>query len=298
VGLPGILVQDSYRFAFFSRGEGKRAFDNDLLWGVLQTGALLVLAAAGHVTIVSCLLVFGGSATVAAAFGWWQLGLAPELSRTKAWLREQGTLSGRYFVENVAIGGARQVRIVTLGVVAGLTAVAELRAAEIIMGPFMVLLAGISQVSVPEARSVLVRDSSRFRRFCLTLGAVQAAGAAAWSIAVIIILPLGPGELLLKELWEPSRRLLIPLSLIFILGGFEAAAAAGVRALGASRRSLKAQLSNAGLYVVLGGIGAELGGAWGSSWGVVVGLVGGLTVWWIQLARGIRDHTHSEVEHP
>jgi hypothetical protein len=34
-GLPGILLQDSYRFAYFAQGRGDKAFVNDLLWAVL-----------------------------------------------------------------------------------------------------------------------------------------------------------------------------------------------------------------------------------------------------------------------
>ena len=36
VGLPGLMLQDSYRFAFFSSGKGALAFVNDTVWGVLQ----------------------------------------------------------------------------------------------------------------------------------------------------------------------------------------------------------------------------------------------------------------------
>ena len=295
VGLPGILLQDSYRFAFFSRGQGQRAFVNDLLWGVLQSGGLVVLLALDRVSIASCLLVFGGSATAAAAFGWWQLRLRPRITGTRSWLVEQRSLGGRYLIENVAIGGARQVRLVMVGALAGLVAVAELRAAEILMGPFMILLAGVSQVAVPEARRVVDRSAGRLPRFCLNLAAVQGALAAAWAVTALAVLPWGLGELLLKDLWEPTHRLLVPLSLILVLLSFETAAAAGLRALGASRRSLTAQLTNAGLYVALGGAGAALAGAWGSSWGVVVAMSCGQLIWWTQLRRGTSDHVSQTV---
>ena len=36
VGLPGLMLQDSYRFAFFAAGKGGLAFVNDTVWGVLQ----------------------------------------------------------------------------------------------------------------------------------------------------------------------------------------------------------------------------------------------------------------------
>ena len=290
VGLPGILLQDSYRFAFFSLGQGHRAFINDLVWGVLQTATLAVLVISDHLTITSCLLAFGGTATLAAGFGWWQLRIAPHVGRTRSWLVEQRSLGGRYLIENVSIGGARQVRMVALGALAGLASVAEVRAAEILMGPFMTLLAGISQVSVPEAREVLLSEPRRLVRFCLTLGGIQGAGAALWTVTVLIVLPAGLGELLIQDLWGPTQKLLLPLGLVLVLGCFENAASAGLRSLGASRRSLACQLTEAGLYVVLGGLGAELGGAYWSMWGVFAAMSLGQIMWWTQLRRGLRDH--------
>jgi O-antigen/teichoic acid export membrane protein len=182
-----------------------------------------------------------------------------------------------------------------VGALAGLVAVAELRAAEILMGPFMILLAGVSQVAVPEAGRVVGRSPRHLPRFCLNLAAVQGALAAAWAVTALAVLPWGLGELLLKDLWEPTHRLLIPLSLILVLLSFETAAAAGLRALGASRRSMTAQLTNAGLYVALGGAGAALAGAWGSSWGVVIAMSCGQLIWWTQLRRGTSDHVSQTV---
>ncbi len=293
VGLPGIMLQDSYRFAFFSRGQGHRAFLNDLVWGVLQTTTLAVLVATDHLTITSSLLAFGGTATVAAGFGWWQLRIAPRVGMARSWLVEQRTLGGRYLIENVSIGGARQLRMVAVGGLAGLASVAEVRAAEILMGPFMTLLAGISQVSVPEAREVLLAEPRRLVRFCLTLGGLQGGGAALWTVLVLIVLPAGLGELLIQDLWEPTEKLLFPLGLVLVLGCFENSASAGLRALGASRRSLASQLTGASLYVVLGGLGAELGGAYGSTWGVFCAMSLSQVMWWTQLRRGLRDHVAS-----
>ena len=40
--LPGLLLQDSWRFAFFALGRGKQAFLNDLVWAVVMVPALYV----------------------------------------------------------------------------------------------------------------------------------------------------------------------------------------------------------------------------------------------------------------
>jgi O-antigen/teichoic acid export membrane protein len=293
VGLPGILLQDSCRFAFFSLLQGHRAFLNDLVWGILQTATLVVLATTDHLTIASSLLAFGGTATVAAVFGSWQLRIAPHVAMVRSWLVEQRTLGGRYLIENVSIGGARQLRMVVVGALAGLASVAEVRAAEILMGPFMTLLAGVSQVSVPEAREVLLDEPRRLIRFCLTLASVQGAGAVLWTVTVLVVLPMGVGQLLIQDLWQPTHKLLFPLGLVLILGCFENSASAGLRALGASRRSLASQLTGATLYVVLGGLGAGLGGAYGSMWGVFCAMSLTQVMWWSQLRRGLRDHVAS-----
>ncbi len=91
---------------------------------------------------------------------------------------EHRDLGTRYLVENVSISGARQIRAFALGAVAGLATVGDVRAAEILMGPFLVVLMGISQVAVPEASAVLARSPRRLRLFCFGLGTVQAVAAA------------------------------------------------------------------------------------------------------------------------
>src|SRR4029078_5962032 len=65
VGLPGIMLQDSCRFAAFSCGRGDVVFLNDMLWGVTQTLAVLALIRADRFTPVTANLAFGATATLA-----------------------------------------------------------------------------------------------------------------------------------------------------------------------------------------------------------------------------------------
>jgi O-antigen/teichoic acid export membrane protein len=239
---------------------------------------------------VTCVLAFGGTATLAALFGLVQSGVRPRLTCVRAWLVDHKDLGGRYLAENVSVGGARQVRMFAVGALAGLAAVGEIRAAEMLMGPFLVLLSGVSQVAVPEAKEVLDRSPERLERFCFWLGLVPAAAAAAWGAAVCVVLPLGLGQFLLADLWEPAAALLVPITGVMILGCFLNAASAGVRALGASRRSLAAQLWNAGLYLVLGSLGAAVGGAAGSSWGLVLAGAIGSLIWWYEVRMAVAEH--------
>lgn len=290
VGLPGLLLQDSWRFAFFAQGRPGKALVNDLVWGLLLVAALISLIATGRENMTTVVLAFGATASLAAGFGFLQTRVPLRVSRVRAWVVDNKSLGSRYLVENVSIGGARQIRFFVLEAVAGLAAVGNVRAAEILMGPFLVILMGASQVAVPEAVQVLERAPRRLGHFCLGLGGVLSTAAASWGVLILLLLPTGLGDLLLGPTWVPASHLLPPVIIGMVLGGFEIAAAAGVRGLGAVRRSLKAQLINGGLYVVGGGTGAILYGALGSCWGVAVAGVFGTVVWLEQLRRGNREH--------
>lgn len=288
--LPALMLQDSLRFAFFSVGRGSSALLNDLAWGVLLVLALAGLVLTGNATAVGCILAFGVTAALAAVGGLFQCHVLPRPTAIRSWIVGHRDLGSRYLVENVSIGGARQARMFALGAFAGLAAVGDTRAAEILMGPFLVILMGASQVAVPEAAQVLARSPQRLGRFCLVFGTVLAVAAAAWGLTVVALMPTGVGHLLLGSMWIPAATLLPPVILGMVAGGFEIAAAAGVRALGAARRSLRAQLTNAALYVVGGSLGAYLDGAWGSCWGVAIATGLGALVWWYQLRRALADH--------
>jgi O-antigen/teichoic acid export membrane protein len=290
IALPALMLQDSWRFAFFAAGRPAQAFLNDLVWTVLLIGALLVLAVTDRAGVVSCVLTFGGTAALAAAFGFLQCRIRPRPSWVRAWVSDHRALGGRYLIENVSIGGARQLRFFALGALAGLAAVGNVRAAEILMGPFLVLLMGVSQVAVPEAAQVVARAPRRLLLFCFALGGVQAVTAAAWLLLVLVAVPDALGSGVLGPIWYPAVALLPIVGLGMSIGGLEIGAAAGVRALGAAPRSLVAQLVNASLYVTLGITGAWLGGARGSCWGVVIATALGTVVWWVQLHRALDEH--------
>jgi O-antigen/teichoic acid export membrane protein len=297
VGLPVLTLQDSWRFAFFAAGRGKHALVLDLIWTVLLLGGLLALVLAHAEGVAACLLVFGASAVPSAAYGLLLSGVRPRPGRVVSWVRDHQRLGARYLIENIAVGFSRQLRIIAVGAAAGLAAVGTVRAAEILMGPFLVILMGIAQVAVPEASEVLRSAPRRLGRFCLLIGGVQAGVAALWGATMLVVLPLGIGRLLLGEdVWHGTLPLVVPCTLGVMLGCLSSGATSGVRALGASPRSLLAQLTASSLYVVGGGAGAFLGGAVGSSWGWAMAGAAGVGVWWWQLRRAIAEHTPEPVD--
>jgi hypothetical protein len=67
--MPGLLLQDGWRSAFFAAGQGLQAFRNDLVWACALLPALALLVAAGETSVFWLTFAWGGAATVAAIVG-------------------------------------------------------------------------------------------------------------------------------------------------------------------------------------------------------------------------------------
>jgi O-antigen/teichoic acid export membrane protein len=286
---PGMLLQDSWRFAFFAAGKGHKAFVNDVVWAVTMV-PLLVLAAV-HGTVWGFVLAWGAASLLAAGCGWLQSGIVPHFAGVRDWLRQHKELGSRYLAENVSNSGGVQLRMYGLGAIAGLADVGALRGAELLLGPFLALLMGLNLVLVPEAARVVRRAPEKLTRFCLTLSGVQAVAAASWGAVLLFLVPDALGRLVLDDVWGPASPLILPVSLSVTGAGVVAGAAAGLRALGAARRSLRAQLVASAGYLGFGLAGAALGGAVGMSWGSTTAMWLGAGLWWLQLRAALRDHT-------
>ncbi|MGH3834149.1 MAG: hypothetical protein ACRDSF_00375 [Pseudonocardiaceae bacterium] len=285
--LPALLLQDSWRFAFFAAGQGRKAFTNDIVWAATLVPALIVAAEGG--SVFRFVLAWGLSGAVAAVYGCVQTRLLPRPTGARMWFHQQRDLGPRYLVENVSISGASQLRMYGLGAIAGLADVGTVRGAELLLGPFLAVLMGLSLVAVPEAARVLRRSRRRLPLFCLLLGGAQALTALGWGLALLFLLPDGIGQYVLGPVWEPASALILPATLSAMNASFSTGAAAGLRALGAARRSLRAQLLAAAAYVIGGLAGAAVAGALGSSWGVALATLIGAAVWWWQLRAGLRE---------
>ena len=290
VGLPGLLLQDSWRFAFFAAGRPRTALVNDVVWSLLLLVALAVMDVRHAGSVGNCLLAFGATASVAAVVGSAQAGVLPRPSSAFGWVSEHRELAWRYLVENVSFSGAAWLRSLTIGVVAGLAVLGYVRAAEMLMGPFLVVLMGVSQVAVPEASRVFHRSPARLARFCLALGGVQAVAALAWGLTLMVVLRLGPGPALLGDLWSPTSRLLLGVTLNVVAACFAASATACLRATGVATRSLRAQLTASLVYVIGGVVGVLVAGAPGTVWGVTAANAVSALIWWHQLRAALADH--------
>ncbi len=292
--LPGLMLQDSWRFAFFAAGQGGKAFVSDMTWA-LALVPLLYLASQ-DASVTRFVLAWGGAGVFAALVSGVQAGVLPRVTRARHWLRDHRDLGLRYLTENVTLSGAYQLRMYGLGAFAGVAAVGTVRGAEMLLGPFFIVLSGVGLVAVPEAARVLRRSARRLRVFCLLLGGAQAVAALAWGLLLLFLLPDKWGHALLGEIWLTASALVLPATLSVAFAGFNTGAAAGLRALGVARRSLKAQLFASAFYLVGGVSGGAIGGALGSSWGAACATFCAAFVWWVTLRAGIRERVQLESE--
>jgi O-antigen/teichoic acid export membrane protein len=277
--LPGLLAQDAWRFAFMARGRPKMAAANDGLWAVLQVLGTLAVLATHSVSATSMVIVWGGSATVAAAAGCVQANALPAVNRARRWVHEQRDLAPRYALESMAHRSGGWLAIAAVGATAGLPTVAALRGAMLLVtGPLNLLFVGAAFVAVPETVRLVKASPQRLPRLTWLISLSIAGLSACWC-GVVLVLSGVVGPRLLGETWPLAQPLLFVLSFFAIAQALAIGPAQGLWALGAAGRSLKSQLINVVLMLAATSAGAALDGARGAAIGLVITAGVSLFVW-------------------
>src|SRR5689334_13431119 len=209
VTMPGLIVQDTWRTAFFSRMRGSYAFANDLVWAIAQVALVGALFIVGRKTTPLFVLAWGGAGTVAALFGICQARLLPAPWLTWRWLRAQRDLSPRYLVEFLARNAANAGSMYMTGVFGGLGAAGALRGAQVALGPLNILNMGITAPAITEAVRLSRRSATRMLRFAAAVGGALAVASIAWGV-FMFLLPDHVGHALLRRSWEPAHDVILP----------------------------------------------------------------------------------------
>jgi O-antigen/teichoic acid export membrane protein len=287
--MPGLLLQDSFRYSFFAVGRGYHALINDTVWVALLVPSLAVLKLSGHANVFWFVLAWGGAASVAAAIAPMQGRFLPHLTGAAEWLSRHRDLGIRYLVENTGSNAADTLRGYSVSYLLGLAAVGYIQAANTLMGPFKIIFFGVSLITLPEAARLLRRTPRQLPLFCVAVSAGLTLLSLTWGVILLVALPRGLGHLMIPKLWRPTYPLVLPTTLVIMSGCASTGALLGLHALAAARRSLRAVLLTSFVVVVCAIVGAITGGTLGTMFYVAAGTWFGTAVCWDQLRRALQE---------
>jgi O-antigen/teichoic acid export membrane protein len=287
--LPGLLLQDSWRYSFFALGRGGQAVLNDLIAGGTLLAALLILRDTGHASVFWFVFAWGATASLAGLIGPFQARVMPKLSYGYTWIVIHRELGLRYVAEGTSSSASGQLRSYGIGALLGLAAVGYVGASTTLMGPMTILLLGMSLVAIPEAARIVRRAPRHLPLFCMLLSVALCATVVGWSAFLMVTLPRGFGQWLLASLWRPTYPLVIPQALGVAGQCIGAGAGIGMHGLGAARRSLRAAIWSSVLYVVLSLAGAILWGAYGALYGTALATWVAALVLWRQFQKAYTE---------
>jgi hypothetical protein len=282
--LPLLLMQEVFRFGFFTAGRPALAFVNDLFRaaGVLSLGGAAL--AAGSDRLELFVLIWVASGVAAAGLGMLQSRVPPRIGSALSFLRRQRDLGVRFVTEMALDLGASQMALVLIGGIAGLAAVGGLNGARTLLGPLNVLLISSIAFGVPEGVRLRARSPSRFLALVRGSAVVLAClalllGAGLWA------LPAGLGQRLVPEDWGVVRSYLVPVTLMVAGLGWKQGSVLGLRVLAAARASLRAQAVVAPFLVLGGLVGSFVGGGLGAAWGLAGATWLGALLWSLAFRR-------------
>ncbi|WP_340294898.1 hypothetical protein, partial [Aquipuribacter hungaricus] len=292
--LPALMLQDTWRTVFVSRGTPRHAFTNDLLWTVLQAVLIAGLLVAGAERAVWYVLAWGLAALVAAVWGARQAGAVPDLRASRRFLVDHRDVAGPSVANAAAILGATQVAFVLMAAVASVETVGAIRAAQTLLGPLNIVGFALSSFAVPE---IVRHDLSRRSHVlvALVLSGVMVVVDLVWG-GILLLLPRAAGEALLGETWTGAREALPGLVVFTACIGATVGATAVMRALARTTYAFWTSAMLGPLVVLLSVIGAWRYGEAGAAWGLAAAAA--LVVppaWWLLLRAARLGRVPSEV---
>lgn len=288
VMMPALILQDSWRLAFFAASRGQDALLNDVVWAAVMIPGLVIASSESGATTTTFVLIWSGSAAIAAVFGCWQARSIPDPRAAKRWWQEQRDLIGGFFGDYVVRAGLTRVSIYGVVIVAGLQATAALRGADILLGPITVVFMGITPLTVPEAVRLVNRESKKLLQAMILLSAVFTILAIVVGLAMMA-LPSSIGRSLLRDTWEPAHAVVFLFALSMASSAANTGAMVGMRALGESKRMFGTRLITAPLVTAGILVGAVFGGAAGALVGNALATSLGDIFWWARFRAALRD---------
>ncbi len=280
--LPGLMLQDTWRFTFFTQARPGAALVNDVVWAITLVPLLALAPAMLFGSVFWMTLLWGGTATLAAAVGILQAGVIPAPMAARRWLRAHRDLGSRFLTESAIAVAAAQAVLFGLGALAGLAAVAAVRSAQLLLGPLNIVVQGGALFSVAEVARAAALSTEHVARFAVRLSAVLSVIGIAWTLFVLSI-PESTGVAVLGENWDGAQQVILPVGVAFVALCGATGASVALRGLAEAGRILRAGTIASTCTVVFGLVGAFAAGASGAAWGMAAATTIGAVATWFEL---------------
>lgn len=269
VCLPGLLVQDTCRMAFFSSARADRAAANDGLWTVLEFAVIAALLLLDIDDVGVFILAWGGSATAAACAALLVLGVRPQLRGSVRWLLGQRRLSGYLVAEYVLGQGLSQAGILLVGLPGTPADVGALRGAQVLLGPLNIIVTAASIFGIPEIARRRDMDPRRREQFCWVASGAVLLITTVYT-AVLLVLPDSIGVKLLGDTWAGAETVLLPLSVLALAVAVGVGPGIILYGLGRARETFGLNVLSAPVLLVLLTIGIWRDLAVGAAWAIAL----------------------------
>jgi O-antigen/teichoic acid export membrane protein len=252
---------------------------------VVAFGLLLADPAAGPQAFV---VAWGLGAAAASALGFWSLRVAPRPDRASEWFTRDRARVGSFLVNFGLVTGSSYLAIYVVGFVAGLTAVAALRGAQLLFAPLDSLITGVRVFALPALGRAATRSERALRARAGEFSVVAGVLVVLWA-AVLLELPDAIGRAVLGRSWQVAQPVLLAIAVGAVARTVSMPALDGIRALGGGRILVASRVVVSVLILVGAVLGAFLGGAVGAAAGLALALSFGAAIWWRGLIRAGRS---------
>ena len=299
VFMPGLLVQDVWRFAFFAAGRGAIAAANDAVWAVGMGISLLVTRPWDQASAPAFALIWGACGTIGGFLGVLQTGVVPRVRDAKWWLEHHRDLARHFSGEFLLLSGGAQAALSLVAILAGVEAVAGIRAAShVLFGPHNLVFTGALLFAIPEAaQQAQVGNVKGVQRVGLYLSGLLLVTALACGVVASAV-PSNLGNAILGQNWAVATSFLLPVTVLMAATGVAGGGAVVLRGLRESGKALQSAAFHSGLTVAAAALGAGVWGGMGAAWALAGAAIVASTCWWVFALSSLRGAWRCAVRPP
>jgi O-antigen/teichoic acid export membrane protein len=278
ISLPGLLLQDTWRFAFFAAGRPAAATLSDGVWAVLQFSILGMLLSQGVDSVFWITLAWGMSALVAAVLGIFQTKVLPSVASARHWFQTHKDLNIPMGIDFALNMGAVNLATYVVTAIIGLVAAGALRAVQTLTGPLNLFRSGLDAFVLP----MMARRAGTGRSLLGLVAATSGAATAVTGVWVgcLLLLSDSAGKEVLGASWDEAREVLVGFSIVVIAQAGVLGASLGIKALRRADLLLRVTTIQAPLILSFGCIGAWQWGIQGAAFGFGLAQALGTAISW------------------